>query len=121
MGEGDHHGRQLLQMDRQQLEQLAARASEHGITLGYHLPIEGLNPAAGDPETTAVWQACKRVIHTLRPSYILFHPGENASLEKGIASTADFIKKALTEVLDPVQIVIENVPQQEHQIGSSME
>lgn len=121
MGEGTHHGRMLLQMDASQLNKLAQLGRENGVTFGYHLPIEGFNPANPFEDTYELWKKCKTIIELFDMKYILFHPGENPSSKEGLHNTATFAKNVLQDLPDNVFLLIENVPRANDRIGSSIE
>lgn len=120
MGEGKNHGRKLLHMNKHQLTELAKLGKEQDVSFGYHLPIEGFNPASADDETNKLWDSCKKIIDVFDMKYILFHLGANPSIDEGIDSAAAFIKKMLLDLPNHIHVLIENVPHVAHHIGSSM-
>lgn len=121
MGEGNYHGRPLLDMGRSELEQMARLGKEHGVSFGFHLPIVGFNPASADSETKRIKEKCLFIAEMLDMEYVLFHLGTHPSVEDGIESAASFAKEMLNELPVKTKLVIENVPYAEGAVGTSMD
>lgn len=121
MGEGEHHGERLLEMDDSQLMRIAQFAKENGVSFGLHLPIKHFNPALVDEATEEIWNNCLRIVRILEMNYVLLHPGLNPSIADGIDSTSRFIKEMLEDLPKQTKLVIENVPLAENVIGSSID
>ncbi|RST77347.1 sugar phosphate isomerase/epimerase [Siminovitchia acidinfaciens] len=121
MGEGKYHGRLLLNMERSEIENMARHAKENGVSFGFHLPIEGFNPASPDEETEQIWKKCLLIAEILEVEYVLFHLGSNPSIVAGLKSAADFSKKMLQELPEKTRLVIENVPDAENAVGASID
>lgn len=121
MGEGKYHGRLLLEMERSEIENMARHAKQYGVSFGFHLPIEGFNPASPDEETERVWKKCLSIAELLEVEYVLFHLGSNPSIDAGLKSAADFSKKLLEELPEKTRLVIENVPHAENTVGTSID
>ncbi|MED3553825.1 sugar phosphate isomerase/epimerase family protein [Cytobacillus praedii] len=121
MGEGEHHGERLLEMDDSQLMSIAQFAKENKVSFGFHLPIKHFNPALVDRTTEELWNNCLRIVRILEMNYVLLHPGLNPSVDNGIDSTSRFIKEMLEDLPKETKLVIENVPPAENVIGSSID
>lgn len=121
MGEGEHHGERLLEMDDSKLMSIAQFAKENEVSFGLHLPIKHFNPALVDEATEEIWNNCLRIVRLLEMNYILLHPGLNPSIEDGIDSISRFIKEMLEDLPKQTKLVIENVPLAENVIGSSID
>ncbi|RWR11882.1 sugar phosphate isomerase/epimerase family protein [Siminovitchia fortis] len=121
MGEGKYHGRLLLYMERSEIGNLARLAKENDVSFGFHLPIEGFNPASPDEETEQIWKKCLSIAKILEVEYVLFHLGSNPSIDGGLKSAADFSNKMLQELPEKTRLLIENVPDAENAIGTSID
>jgi sugar phosphate isomerase/epimerase len=121
MGDGDHHGKLLFQMDEVQLQSIANFAQENEVTFGLHLPIAKFNPATFNEETLDTWNKCLPVIQKLQVKYVLLHLGKHVSTRQGMENVVQFIQKMLVELPKNTKVVIENVPNEEYSIGTSVD
>lgn len=121
MGEGIHHGRSLLDMDSEHLEKIASLGKRNRVSFGFHLPIDGFNPALPNEETEQLWKKCLFIAEILEVDYVLFHLGTNPSVDNGVESAARFSKKMLRDLPEKLKLVIENVPHAEMAVGTSMD
>lgn len=121
MGEGKYHGRPLLYMEQMKLKEIASLVKKNNVSLGFHLPVTGFNPASVDESTETIWAKCLSIMEVIDVNYVLLHPGTNTSIQAGIESTALFIKKMLRDLPEMIKIVIENIPYKEGSIGTSIE
>nr|WP_106782550.1 sugar phosphate isomerase/epimerase family protein [Lysinibacillus timonensis] len=121
MCEGKQHGEQLLAMNYSQLFKIGQFAKENGVSFGLHLPINKFNPALGDEQTVETWNNCLRIVRFLEIDYVLLHPGVNPSVEEGIDSTSRFIKEMLKDLPKQMNLVIENVPNGENVLGTTID
>lgn len=117
MGEGKGHGRVLLDLDQTKLKKIAQLGKDNDVTFGFHLPIDGFNPASNDEETINTWEKCLSIIDIIDVKYVLMHPGTNVSVHDGIESTVLFAKRMLEDLPNQIKIVIENIPNTENGIG----
>lgn len=121
MGEGEHHGRPLLEMSRKELEKIAKLAKDHGVSLGFHMPIDGCNPSSPDQKTKRIVNKALLAAKVLDVDYVLFHLGNCSFMNEGIKTAAEFFKNLLKELPEPMKLVIENVPFAEGAVGVTMD
>ena len=94
---------------------------DNGVSFGFHLPIAGFNPATFNEETLDIWKKCLPVIQKLEVKYVLFHSGKHVSTRQGMENAAQFIQRMLIELPKNTKVVIENVPNEEYSIGTSVD